>query len=133
MDVCLTWIILGLITLGLLYYLMMKGMDRAMGNFFDDIIKESYREEGAEEGPEEGFSIDRYIKIANTKDFIETSRTDSGELAYLDREGAIYALGESGDKRAVDPLVKILNDKNKDIRRCAAEALDKLGWEPEND
>ncbi len=130
MDVCLTWIILGLITLGLLFYLMpmyiiwMTGLD----NVFDGLAKE-----GAEEEAEEGFSIDRYIKIANTKDFIETSRTDSGELAYLDREGAIYALGESGDKRAVDPLVKILNDKNKDIRSCAAEALDKLGWEPEND
>tara|TARA_B110000263_G_scaffold247306_1_gene259920 strand:- start:2223 stop:2531 length:309 start_codon:yes stop_codon:yes gene_type:complete len=102
----------------------MTGLD----NVFDGLAKE-----GAEEEAEEGFSIDRYIKIANTKDFIETSRTDSGELAYLDREGAIYALGESGDKRAVDPLVKILNDKNKDIRSCAAEALDKLGWEPEND
>jgi len=128
MNVCLTWIILGLITLGLLFYLMMTGWERAVDNVFDGLVKE-----GAEEGPKEGFSIDRYIKIANTEDFIETSRTDSGELAYLDREGAIYALGESGDKRAVDPLVKILNDKNKDIRSCAAEALDKLGWEPEND
>jgi HEAT repeat protein len=47
--------------------------------------------------------------------------------------GAIYALGKIDDKRAIDSLVKTLSDKDKDMRDCAVETLDKLGWEPEND
>ena len=46
-------------------------------------------------------------------------------------ESAIEALGNFDDKRSIDYLVKTLNDKDKDIRKTAADALDKLGWEPE--
>jgi hypothetical protein len=46
-------------------------------------------------------------------------------------ESAIEALGNFDDKRSIDYLVKSLSDKEKDIRKTAANALDKLGWEPE--
>jgi HEAT repeat protein len=42
-------------------------------------------------------------------------------------EQACYALGELGDNRAVEPLIKILEDQqNEDIRMCACDALEKL-------
>jgi HEAT repeat protein len=44
---------------------------------------------------------------------------------------AIEALGNFDDKKSIDYLVKSLKDKDKDIRRIAADALDKLEWEPE--
>ena len=46
-------------------------------------------------------------------------------------ESAIEALGNFDDKRSIDYLVKSLSDKEKDIRKTAANPLDKLGWEPE--
>jgi HEAT repeat protein len=46
-------------------------------------------------------------------------------------ESAIEALGNFNNKRSIDYLVKSLEDKDRDIRTAAAEALDKLGWEPE--
>jgi hypothetical protein len=49
----------------------------------------------------------------------------------------IKTLGEIGDKRAVEPLIERLKDEvwavTNDTRLAAAEALDKLGWVPEND
>ncbi len=41
------------------------------------------------------------------------------------KEGAIYALGELGDKRAVEPLITMLEDPSSDVRKSAAVAL---GW-----
>jgi HEAT repeat protein len=46
---------------------------------------------------------------------------------------AADALGNIGDTRAVEPLIKALGDKNSDVRRCAAKVLDKLGWKPKTD
>ena len=44
---------------------------------------------------------------------------------------AIEALGNFNNKKCIDYLVKSLSDKDRDIRIAAAEALEKLGWEPE--
>ena len=44
---------------------------------------------------------------------------------------AIEALGNFNNKKCIDYLVKSLKDKDRDIRIAAAEALEKLGWEPE--
>ncbi|MBU4313234.1 MAG: HEAT repeat domain-containing protein [Actinobacteria bacterium] len=40
------------------------------------------------------------------------------------------ALGKIKDARAVEPLIKVLKDKdeNSDVRRWAAEALRKIGY-----
>ena len=43
------------------------------------------------------------------------------------RKSAAVALGEIGDSRAVEPLIKILNDLNSNVRWAAAEALKKIG------
>ncbi len=53
------------------------------------------------------------------------------------RQASATALGKIGDSRAMDPLVKTLDDTNYDpevyqIRRVALEALEKIGWRPEN-
>jgi len=43
------------------------------------------------------------------------------------RSGAAEALGRIGDARAVESLIKALNDADGDVRRSAAEALGRIG------
>lgn len=43
------------------------------------------------------------------------------------REEAIHALGKIGDTRAVEPLIRALQDENSNVRGRAAEALGKIG------
>jgi len=43
------------------------------------------------------------------------------------RKFAAFALGDIGDKRAVEPLIKALGDKDRDVCENAAEALGKIG------
>lgn len=50
----------------------------------------------------------------------------SGETGQRDRIGAVIALGDSGDPRAVRPLIYCCNDEDPEIRRHATEALYKL-------
>lgn len=45
------------------------------------------------------------------------------------REEAARALGELGDRRAVNPLIELLNDDNRYVRREAAKSLGKIGDE----
>ncbi len=45
------------------------------------------------------------------------------------REEAVRALGELNDRRAVEPLISILNDENRYIRREAAKSLGRIGDE----
>jgi HEAT repeat protein len=49
------------------------------------------------------------------------------------RRHAILALGQIGDSGAVDPLVVALMDAHKDVRVAAADALEKIGWQPGQD
>jgi HEAT repeat protein len=49
-----------------------------------------------------------------------------------DRIGASRALGEVGDKNATTSLVRALYDKDMEVRREAANALEKLNWTTEN-
>lgn len=46
---------------------------------------------------------------------------------YLIRAEAADSLGETGDERAVHPLIDALKDENKHVRKVAAEALGKIG------
>jgi len=43
------------------------------------------------------------------------------------RKSAAYALGESGDERGIDYLVKCFDDPHYSVRLVAAEALGKIG------
>ena len=45
---------------------------------------------------------------------------------YTVRENAAGALGEFGDARAVESLSKAAEDKDKDVRKAAKEALEKI-------
>lgn len=45
------------------------------------------------------------------------------------REEAARALGELGDRRAVNPLIELLGDDNRYVRREAAKSLGKIGDE----
>lgn len=49
------------------------------------------------------------------------------------RHLAIINLRDSGDARAVEPLVETLQDKHRGISEDAAKALDEIGWKPSND
>lgn len=44
-------------------------------------------------------------------------------------EGAVRALGEIGDERAIEPIIAVLGD----IRASAAQALDRIGWHAKDD
>jgi len=39
---------------------------------------------------------------------------------------AVKTLGNLGDKKAIEPLTKIISDTNSDVREVAIEALKKL-------
>ena len=49
------------------------------------------------------------------------------------RRMAIYRLSRLRDKRAVEPLIAALKDKDAAVRRSAASALRTLGWQPTTD
>lgn len=49
----------------------------------------------------------------------------------LIRIGSARVLGAIGNPQAIEPLKITLNDDEKDMRQAAAEALDKLGWQPD--
>ncbi|MBD3413945.1 MAG: hypothetical protein GF421_05890 [Candidatus Aminicenantes bacterium] len=60
-----------------------------------------------------------------------------GHKEYVEHYGirmrAAEALGEIGDKRAVEPLIEAAeNDNLFSVRAIATEALEKLGWQPDN-
>ncbi len=78
-----------------------------------------------------GDVIDKLCKITDTQ-AVEALIKAAENPNFSMRMGAIYALGEIDDKRTVDSLVNILSDKDKDIRDCAVETLDKLGWDPDS-
>jgi HEAT repeat protein len=44
---------------------------------------------------------------------------------------AIRILGQVGDNRAVEPLIAVLEDDQVHMRNAATEALDKIGWQPD--
>lgn len=46
---------------------------------------------------------------------------------------AAEALGKIGDKRAIEPLVPLLKNESYTARKSAANALEKLGWQPKDD
>ncbi|MCA2504875.1 MAG: HEAT repeat domain-containing protein [Microcystis sp. M54BS1] len=46
-------------------------------------------------------------------------------------KSAVEALGNIEDKEAVDSLLSLLHDPRAGIRQSATEALDKLGWKPD--
>jgi ParB family transcriptional regulator, chromosome partitioning protein len=56
-------------------------------------------------------------------------------IEYLDdfgmRERAVYALGELGDTRAVDTLLKLANEDGNALQEAAAEAIGHLGKSPQ--
>ncbi len=62
-------------------------------------------------------AVEPLIKIAKKR---ETFSSD-----------AIEALGNFNNKKCIDYLVKSLKDKDREYRLKAAEALEKLGWDPE--
>ncbi|MFQ5520302.1 MAG: HEAT repeat domain-containing protein, partial [Candidatus Methylomirabilia bacterium] len=45
--------------------------------------------------------------------------------------GLVRVLGQMGDAQAVEPLIGILGDTDWQVRKEAAEALDRLGWQPD--
>jgi HEAT repeat protein len=47
------------------------------------------------------------------------------------RKAVAQALGHLGDEQAVEPLITVLQSADKDVRRAAAEALEKIGWQPD--
>jgi HEAT repeat protein len=49
---------------------------------------------------------------------------------WLIRREVVVTLGKIGNKKAIKPLILALKDYDGDVRAKAAEALDKLGWEP---
>lgn len=92
-----------------------KGIHSEFGELIDDLLKNIGKEESRKTlvkiaGRE---LIDRFINILNEED--NTSRKYVCEI-----------LGEIGSEKAIEPLVKLLEDKDADVRRSAVYALSKI-------
>lgn len=79
-----------------------------------------------------------WIAKQQWKNLIDLGRSSVGplltSLMYTDievRKAAIGALAQIGDPCIVEPLIATLKDSTRPVRRAAAEALDKLGWQPD--
>jgi len=48
------------------------------------------------------------------------------------RRNAAESLARLGDRRAVDPLLPLLEDENEMVQETAEGALGSLGWKPTN-
>jgi len=72
-----------------------------------------------------------------TGDAVQVDKSDLIEqLQSFDwnlRARAAETLGRIGDGDSVEPLVAALKDDDSDVRQKAAESLDKLGWQPEDE
>jgi HEAT repeat protein len=51
---------------------------------------------------------------------------------WMIRDAAVAALGRIGEP-SIAPLLSALQDPDRDVRRCAADALDRLDWKPRED
>jgi HEAT repeat protein len=49
---------------------------------------------------------------------------------WLVRRNAAESLARLGDRRAVDPLLPLLEDENEMVQETAEGALGSLGWKP---
>ncbi|MHA1221960.1 MAG: HEAT repeat domain-containing protein [Candidatus Heimdallarchaeaceae archaeon] len=63
--------------------------------------------------------LDQYIKLLNSESDIEKIQ-------------ATKALVNFNSDRSIKALIELLKDKNVEVRKCAAETLVKLGWQPSN-
>ena len=52
---------------------------------------------------------------------------------YWTKRVAIRAMGQIGDRQAIDPLIRTLNERDIYARADAAKALDQLQWKPAQD
>jgi HEAT repeat protein len=52
---------------------------------------------------------------------------DLGHSSVEVRRRAVVALGELGDRRAVDPLITVLRDADQRIQVSAAQSLERIG------
>lgn len=74
------------------------------------------------------------MRTPNKSDKVESLIHTAKHGAFFQQEEAVKALGETGDKRAITPLVEILrNEFQSRTRQAAADSLKKLGWKPVND
>lgn len=67
-------------------------------------------------GPEARFAVGTLVRALRDED-------------YFVRWNSVVALGEIGDKEAVPALMETLADGNIDVRKAAADALEKIEWE----
>jgi hypothetical protein len=76
-------------------------------------------------------TVEPLIKMLDDDYFPPNSRARSnpGRTAII--TDVAWVLGEIGDARAVEPLIKALGEEDGDVREAAAEALKKLGHEVE--
>jgi HEAT repeat protein len=67
-----------------------------------------------------------YESVPGTGGIYRLIANAGGGTGQPDRIGAVIALGDSGDPRAVRPLIHCCNDEDSEIRRHATDALCKL-------
>ncbi len=70
-----------------------------------------------------GYQKDGSVRKAAAQALVDTG----------DAMSATWALREMRDAQAMEPLTIFLKDKNSDVRVAAAQALDRLGWQPGKD
>lgn len=79
------------------------------------------------------FAIDALGSDASMVEQLIVIMRDRNAYAAYVRSNAALALGTLKDVRAAKPLTDSLQDEIPYIRQCAAEALEAIGWDPQND
>ena len=86
--------------------------------------------ENPNEGDERGNRIFEALgKIGDTKamNFLIECLQNKEETVRL---AATRGLGKTRNESAIEPLIKALEDEEKNVRKSAVNALDELGWDP---
>ena len=64
---------------------------------------------------------------------IEPLITGLKDKSSIVRVNAALVLGDIGNVNSIEPLIGLLDDRDVDVKKAAAAALDKMGWKPKND
>ncbi len=115
-------------------FVSLEGKETLPEDELVDEVAEAITSEGEEEGTEvtasaegEEDAEEEVIEEEQVKDEIDIQIDLLNESDWVVRREAVITLGEMGDERCIEPLVKCLRDGDWQVREAAIEALAMIG------